>query len=142
MSCYAINSKTGVHRILDSTRRICFGKVSVLFKVMNYPVSSTQTPFQPVEVAHHSSSFLGSLCECYPLSYVNNQEIGDREIELELETSRGALRDFTLLQWIFYYIAFHNYHVLHIFYFYRALIIPSNLLLQIYSVIFILQKMQ
>ena len=64
---------------------------------MNYPVFSTRPPFKPVEVAHHSSSFLGSLYECYPPSYVNNPEIGDREIELVLETSRGALSDFTLL---------------------------------------------
>ena len=56
---------------------------------------STQPPFQPVEIAHHSPSFLGLLG--YPPSYVNNPEIGDSEIELELETSRGALRDFTLL---------------------------------------------
>ena len=75
---------------------------------MNYPVFNTQPPFQPVEVAHHSSSFLGFLG--YPPSYINNPEIGDSEIELELlgdisleieqvlETSRGAVSDFTLLQ--------------------------------------------
>ena len=75
---------------------------------MNYPVYSTQPPFQPVEVAHHSPSFLGLLG--YPPSYVNNPETGDSEIELELlgdisleieqvlEPSRGAVSDFTLLQ--------------------------------------------
>ena len=67
---------------------------------INYSVPSNQSIYETVDVAP-SSNFLGMLNECgLPPSYANDandQEIEDREIELELETSRESLKNFTLL---------------------------------------------
>ena len=70
---------------------------STNFEPIDYSAPSNQSIYETVDVAH-SSNFLGMLNECgIPPSYANDQEIEDREIELELETSRESLKSFTLL---------------------------------------------
>ena len=70
---------------------------STNFEPIDYSAPSNQSFYETVDVAH-SSNFLGMLNECgIPPSYANDQEIEDREIELELETSRESLKSFTLL---------------------------------------------